>query len=651
MLKRWLGRIRGPFLYLIIIGGLAAGAYEGVTSFRTALESYQPLQLDVAPVQSLLGPGGTSSKPDDRGPGTTAPLTNRVVLVVVNGLGLDDVEALPALQADEFKSISTGAYLFTDPVEPTAPALVTLLTGTSVELTGGFRLDQSHPGDGSPAARRQLEQFDNLFGMVKRSQFTTALFGSQEWYDALPPADLDFYTTFDPRQPPTDVTDNALNFLKKRSANFTLLQISALGRAQQDFGFNSAQARQARQNLNTALTRLVSDEIDLRHTTLIITGDWDEAVKAGDRWTVPLVMAGQAVQPGEKIMGRQEDVASTIAALLGVGIPRHNQGRILSSLLSMPSVDQGEKFLALAEQRQALDVAYRERLGLVQPLAVNDDRAVEAEKNVKLAQQNYRLGSYDGIEQVVDSVVRYTRTDMEEARQEWFAQARWQRAILAGVLLLLPVLVMLVWRSALAFLACLGAIVATGLPYAIYWLQGQRWAFNSTSLESLQETSFVRAGIGLAVGLLIPLVFFDWAERRRSRRQGRIDLAYLQMAQLRRLPFPWRRLFTTCVLLLAWLVYFSAFTWLVWYYWRYGYFAPLATEPPLLPASNDSFLVFFALDHGLGFVLAMIPAPLVLIVLYWFKRRVRGDGQEEEEQDILRKPRPNAETTSIVKVS
>ncbi len=655
MLKRWLGRIRGPFLYLVVVGLLTVGAYNGLLLLRSGLESYQPLQLDVEPVQSLTNPDGASStaKPgtaDPARPGTTAPLSNRVVVVVVNGLGLDDVESLPAFQAEAFKNISTGANLFTGPVQPTSPALVTLLTGASTELTGGFRLDGSSDATTAPDPRLQLQYFDNLFEASHRSRFTTALFGTQSWYEALPPGQADFFATFDNRQPSTDIADNALNFLQKKSANFVLIQLPALGQAQTEFGLNAPQSIEARQNLNTALARLVGDEIDLRRTTLIITGDWDNSVRAGDRYTVPLVLVGQAVQPGEKTWGRQEDLTSTVAALLGVEIPRHNQGRLLSNLLSMPAVDQGEKFLALAEQRQALATAYRNRLGLLQPLAVNDPAAVEAEKNVKLAQQNYRLGSYDGIEGVIDPVLRTARTDMEEARQEWFAQVRWQRAILAVVLVALPLVVLLFWRSALGWIAAATALVATTLPYGLYWLQGKSFAFNSTSFRSLLETSLWRAGLSLLVALLIPVFLFDWAEKRRKRRRGRIDLDYQQIADLRRPPFPLNRLSIFAALLLAWLVYFGAFVWLVWYYWRFGYVAPLLSQPPVLPDTSANFLQFFALNHLLGFALMMVPAPLLLVVLYWFKRKLRGDSSDaQEEQDILQRPRPGAEA-GIVKL-
>lgn len=653
MLK-YLLKIRGLFLYILAIGLLVSGAYNALLLFRSGLESFQPLQLEVAPPQSLTTfANGTSPNPSNNPsnrPGSTAPLTNRVVLVVVNGLGLDDTGALPALQSEPVKLLSTGANLFTGPVQPQVPGLVTLLTGATLDLTGGFTLDPLQLSLTTPTPLQQLSQFDNIFAAVKRSKYTTAFFGSSEWFGMLPPNLLDAYTAFDARQPSNDVIGSAIDFLKRKSANFTFVQLNAVSRAMKDYGFNSPQAIQARQDLNAALTRLVGGELDLRSTTLLITGDFDESVRAGDRWTVPLIMLGQAVQPGDKVWGRQEDITSTAAALLGVEIPRHNQGRILSSLLSMPAIDRGEKSLALAEQQQALDIAYRNRLNLLLPLAINDQLAKNAEDNVSVARKNYQLGSYDGIEPLMDSVLRYTRSDMESARQEWFGQVRWQRAILAVVLLVLPLLLLLIWRSALALLAVAAAIIASVVPYGIYLLQGRSFTFNATSLPDLLEVAPWRAAVGILIALLIPTFFYDWTERRRIRRIGRVDLSYLKMAELRQRPFPFGRLFSFCALLVGWLAYFSGFIWLVWYYWRFGYFGPLVVHPPVLPDATSNFLEFFALTNLLGFGLAMLPAPFVLMGLYWIKRRFRGDSleDEEEEKDILHK-RPGHEA-GIVKV-
>src|SRR4051812_44051582 len=98
MLK-YLLKIRGLFLYILAIGLLVSGAYNALLLFRSGLESFQPLQLEVAPPQSLTNFGSginpnPSNNPSNR-PGTTAPLTSRVVLVVVNGMGLEDTGALP----------------------------------------------------------------------------------------------------------------------------------------------------------------------------------------------------------------------------------------------------------------------------------------------------------------------------------------------------------------------------------------------------------------------------------------------------------------------------------------------------------------------------------------------------------------------------
>ncbi|MBN9388458.1 MAG: hypothetical protein J0I20_10430 [Chloroflexi bacterium] len=655
-LRTLLPKIRNLFLYLLAISVLVGGAYNAILLLRNGLESFQPLQLEVAPPQSLTGNGttnpNTNTNPSGR-PGTTAPLTNRVVLVVVNGMGLNDTEALPALQTENVKLLSTGANLFTGPVQPQVPALVTLLTGTTYELSGGFTLNPAQPSLTAPTTTTQLGQFDNLFAAVKRSNFTTAFFGTNDWFNAVPPDLLDAYTAFDPRQPASDIVGRALDFIKKKSANFTVVQLNSVNRAQTDYGYNSNQAIQARQDLNNALAKLVGGDLDLHSTALLITGDFDESVKAGDRWTVPLVMLGQAVQPGDKIWGRQEDITSTIAALLGVEIPRHNQGQILGSLLAMPAIDRGEKYLALAEQQQALDIAYRNRLNLVLPLAVNDSQALDAEKNVKVARQNYQSGSYDGIPTLVSAVVRYVHSDMQDASEEWFGAVRWQRAILAVVLLALPLLLLLIWRSPLALLAAGAALVAAVVPYGIYVLQGRSFDFNATSLAALLETAPWRAAIGVAVGLLIPTLFFDWTERRRIKRYGRIDLRYQQIADLRQDKFPVRRLFTCCALMLGWLAYFSGFVWFVWYYWRFGYFGPLVGQPALLPDTNSNFLEFFALGNLWGLAWAMLAAPPLLMGLYWIKRSFRGElldkevEIEEEELDILQQQRPGAEAGII----
>ncbi len=652
MLGRRLARMRAPLLYLLLVGLLATGALVAPYYLRAAVESFQPVELALEPPQSILPTSATPSDSLTRAPGTTQPLTNRVVLVVVAGLGHDDVEGLPVFQQASFKQASTSAHLFTAPVQPNTPGLVTLLTGSAVEISSGFSLDPKNMTTEPPSPALQLSRLNspiacgNLLTCVKRSKNTTAFFGTTDWYDVLRPEWLDYFAGFPIEQPATDVGDAALNFLKKKSANFTLVQFTALGHAETEYGYNSPEALAARQNLNEALTQMLDpQEVELNRTTVIVTGDWDNAVQTGDRWTVPLLMIGQAVQPGDSFWGRQEDIASTTAALLGVEIPRANQGRILTTALAMPPVDLAEKMLALVEQRRTLAQAYRLRLGLSLPLATNDPLAIDAEKSLRVAIQDYRLGSYDNVESVVDPVLRNTRQDMALAREEWFSQGREQRALIAGALLLIPFVALLIWRSGLAFLALLGAATTAFLPFFFYLAQGRQFAFGTTSLDILREDSLWRSGLALAAGLILPALLFDWVERRRRHITGRVDLGYSVMVGLRVPPFPFRRLFACCFLMLCWLVYFSVLVGFAWFYWRYGLSGlPSVGDTPVLPEFSAVYALFFMLNHLLGFVLWMGLAPLALAILFALKRRLVGDGEKrmDEEFDILKQPHPDS---------
>jgi hypothetical protein len=621
---------------------LLFGTYLAPSYLRYSLESFQPLKLDISgpkplvdtTIHDVTAPDAGQTNNTNVRPGTTNPLASRVLLVIVNNLGQNDLENLPSLQ--NLKTVSTGSYLFTEPVASTTPGLVSLLTGADSTLSGGFTVVPTDSSPTAPSASTQLSRLDNLLVSAHRDHQTTALFSTQAYLDAMQPDWLNFNLVFDTNQPSTDVADVAINFMQKKGANLSIVQLAGLAQAQATFGNNSSQVSDARQQLDTALAKLTDNaQVDLSRTTVIITGDWDSSTRAGDRWSVPLLLVGQAVQPGERSWGQQVDVAPTIAALLGIEYPRNNQGRVLTSALAMNPQDLAEKMLALVEQRQALDNAYRQHLGLGLPLAVNNTLAVEASKNVGVAIEDYKLGNYNDIEAVVDPVLRYTSQDMSDAREEWFAQARGQRSLLAIAMLILPLLLLFVWRSRLSLVTLVAALVSSVLPYLFYWSQGQRFAFNATGLPVLLEDSLWRSGLALLFGLLLISWLFDWSEkgRRKLNINGRVDLDYLRMTELRKPQFPFARLFVGCVMLLGWILFFSAFVWFVWYYWRFGFFGPLApNQPPVVPDALPNFLQFFALDNTFSFLVWLPLAPLVLAGLVAAKRRVWGDGTKDEEE-------------------
>lgn len=655
-----LGRMRLPLLCLVLLSILIFGTWLAPYYLRYSLESFQPLNLQVGPPKPLVDTtavsnlSGAAQTGNNVQPGTTNPLASRVLLIVVNNLGQADLENLPALQ--NLKTVSTGSYLFTEPVAATTPGLVTLLTGADSSLSGGFTVSPFDTSPTAPSAATQLSHLDNLFTSAHRDHQTTAMFATQNWTDAMQPDWLNFNQVFAPNQPSTDVADQVANFMQKKGANLTLVQLSDLAQAQANFPNNSQPVLDARDSLNKALARLTDNsQVDLARTTVIVTGDWDSSSRAGDRWSVPLLLVGQAVQPGDRSWGQQVDVAPTISALLGIEYPRTNQGRILTSALAMNPQDLAEKMLALVEQREALDNTYRQHLGLGLPLAVNNPSAVEASKNVGAAIDDYKLGNFNNIEGVLDFVLRYTRQDMADAREEWFSQARGQRTILAVAMLVLPLLLLLVWRSKLALATLVAALFSSVLPYFFYWAQGSSFTFNATSLDSLRVDALWRCGVALLVGLIAVALWFDWTEKGRVklRLRGRVDLDYTAISELRKPLFPFPRLLAASMMLLGWLLFFSAFVWFVWYYWRFGFFGPLApSQPPVVPDAGSNFLQFFALYDTLSFLLWLPLAPLILAALVALKRRVLGDGtkvQEEEQFGEDYALRPGAEA-GIVKI-
>lgn len=662
MFKRlWVGlsRTRSPLLCLLIVGVLAFAFLLAPYYLRFSLESFQPLNLQVGAPKSLVdfsqvGPGGVSDGAQSLKPGMSNPLASRVLLIVVNNLGQNDLENMPALQ--NLKDVSTGSYLFTEPVAANTPGLVTLLTGASSDLAGGLNFNPPGNGPTAPSLSDQLSHLDNLFTAAHRDGETTAMFGSQDWAQAMQAGWLDYQESFATNQPSTNVADHVINFLQKKGANLTVVQLSAVAQAQASFGNNSPQVIQARLDLNTALARLTSNnQVDLARTSVLVTGDWDSSSKAGNRWSVPLLLVGQAIQPGERSWGEQTDVAATIAALLGMEYPRTNEGRVLTNALAMNPQDLAQKMLTLVEQREALDNAYRQHLGLGLPLAINDPAAVEASKNVSVAIEDYKLGSFNDFETLVDPVFRYTQQDMANARSEWFAQARDQRLILAIAMLVLPLLLVLVWRSKLTLVTLVAAGVGTGLPYLFFNWQGYQYTFNSVSLDTIQAEAIWRGGIALLIGLVLIGLWFDWAEKGRNNvKRGRVHLDQLVIKELRKQPFPFPRVLAACAMLLGWLLFLSAFVWFVWYYWQFGFLGPLAPlHPPVVPDAAPNFLQFFALYNTLSFLIWLPLAPLMLSALVALKHRVLGDSTkgktEEEEQEPEYALRPGAEA-GIIKI-
>lgn len=122
--------------------------------------------------------------------------------------------------------------------------------------------------------------------------------------------------------------------------------------------------RQAAREVDAMLRDLIS-RIDLTHATVIITADHGHVAPGGhggrerEVMHVPLILIGQGIRAGVRLADPHTiDLAPTVAALLGVPAPGHAEGRTLVEAIDLGR-DQAARRLALDAIRSTVmhDVA------------------------------------------------------------------------------------------------------------------------------------------------------------------------------------------------------------------------------------------------------------------------------------------------------
>jgi hypothetical protein len=269
------------------------------------------------------------------------PVTKRVVLIVVDALRVDTSQAMPALNGLR----QTGASRVSVVGVPSFS-----LPGWTVIGTGAWQ-EQSGFAANSPLNHIDL---DTIFLSAKRSGLKTALVGSREWAQ-LYNQGVDIVDT--PKFPATgdhyhnlevsisfdkDLGKRALAALEQEP-DLALFYFEGVDEMSHGFGGISQQATDAAANVDQQIAMLL-EQIDLSDTVVIVTSDhgqidkgWDGGGGHGGGEPVvlrtPLIAAGQGIRQGEYPDATQADIAPTVAALLGLAIPAHNQGDILLDML------------------------------------------------------------------------------------------------------------------------------------------------------------------------------------------------------------------------------------------------------------------------------------------------------------------------------
>ncbi len=430
----------------------------------------------------------------------TQPLVQQVVMVVVDGLRYDT--SLEMSYLNSLRETGASGVMVGIPSPASLSAWTTLISGAGLEINGAPFLDPEHVNDIQPIA------IDHLFAQVKRAGLTGGLVGSSRWQKLVPHEFL--YTQFFVHDEAADqqVVATALRFLKNFHLNYLLIHLSQVNYASRQYGVNSIAYRQAALRVDAYL-RDIAQAVNLERNILIVVSDYGR-LKRGERdMSAPFVMAGPVVVPGDYGYIASEDVAPTVAALLGVAVPSAAQRPIRFDMLRMDPVQRAVKQVAQAQQHVALGQAYLRSMGA-------GTLSETAEGDALVAISSLQVKNYVSATTLGEIAVRQIDREMAQARAQRTQNERAQRRIGTMVAILAPLFLFWWKRSKRLGILTLAALLTVAIYHLLFAGEGNVYAPNiPRPVEPFLAESLRRVVIALAVGLTVALGWL-WYERERS---------------------------------------------------------------------------------------------------------------------------------------
>jgi len=433
------------------------------------------------------------------------PIVSQVVLIVMDGLRDDMTSAMPTWQHLRPQSASATVLV---PFAGVHSTWTTLVTGAEPEINDASL--------SSPNAGRQLV-IESLFVSARRANLNVALAASAAWEPLIAPQQLNEYffpTEQDDAVSDHRIADKAANFLSFFAPNFALVHLRLPDAVAQQSGAEGAAYLQAVLHSDQLLAQLV-DAVDLRKAVLMLTSSFGEVDRGGhggadDAVTrVPLLVAGAHVKAGVYGIVRQSDLAPTIAALIGSGIPSASQGSILFSLFDLSDAQRATKAIVLARQQREFGQAYLNAIGgqLSEP-ALADPLVAQSSLDVKNYESAYTIASL-----AAQQVQHDTRT----ARLARIERERFARAPLAMALMVVPLLLLWLRRSMPLLAALLAAIAFALVQHGLYLQAGLQYSFSELSSPwQFGVAALARSSLAVVAGSVVIVVYY-WRDEKPSR--------------------------------------------------------------------------------------------------------------------------------------
>ena len=272
------------------------------------------------------------------------PLTERVLLIVLDGIRADAAETMPFLQ--KLARRGSSGIVRTGAPSLSNPSRAVMVTGAWQEVHGVTNNSRFEP-----------PPVDSLFSLAKKAGVSTAVAGSYFWGDAfgahLDPGRTRFqrkrlHLGASPQELITWQTESCQgdrDFLAQFDEGLLVVGITAADSAGHDFGGRSEPYLQVAAAVDACVESLAAT-LDDGRTTLIVTSDHGHIDLRGhgghggledEVVNVPLVLTGKAIRSSQGWRAEQVDIAPTICMLLGLPLPATNQGSVLWQSLDVPA--------------------------------------------------------------------------------------------------------------------------------------------------------------------------------------------------------------------------------------------------------------------------------------------------------------------------
>ena len=416
-------------------------------------------------------------------------ITDQVVIILQDGLRLDTSRKLG--KWNELRA--QGADLTVRVGQPSLsiPSFTVINTGAYQEISGVTTNWYEGP----------IPPLDSIYCQAQRKGLTTAMVqeagGPKLFAQCL---DFSIYPELpDDRKVADDtILKESLAALKERPS-LLWIHFSGSDWAGHHYGGTSEEYLEMAKEIDARIGEIV-EAIDLNSAVLILNSDhghidsgghggWEEEVIRA-----PLVIAGKGIKPGSYPEIEQADIAPTVATLLGLAIPTHNQGQPIFDLLDMSLEAEAERAVDVARQHHLFYSQYLRELGA---RAYSEDDLAEAEE--ALAGGDYQK-AYQGARDFAEGIRRYA----EGAREGRLWRERLMRLPFALLVLVIPAVYLVFYRRKRELIVPLiGAGVYFFLYNGYFFIRGLKWSLSVFNEEWMIPGFLTQRVLEAAISLLI----------------------------------------------------------------------------------------------------------------------------------------------------